>query len=240
MKRSSLWMMVIGSLVVAAFIATTILITVREVASLPARTLEAGGDALAEIARAFRQGSVEIRFSNYASEISGSQFLQFATLNQREVFERLDSATVLWGTVPLPDIVVEVTAPVEYTYYIDLNGQWSFALRDGIVEVEAPAIEHNEPAIDASEIRFRVREDSLIRDTDEAMEKLRAALSDLARERARDNVELVREVGRKRVEEFVRTWLGNEFADSERLRIDVLFADEEARPSSTLQQIERE
>ena len=239
MKRPTLSAIIIVALVIAAFIGATVYMAVREIASLPARTLEAGGDALAEIARSFRRGSVEIRFSNYASEISGSQYLQFATLDQIEVFERLDSATVLWGTVPLPDIVVEVTAPVEYTYYVDLNGKWSFALRDGIIEVEAPAIEHNEPAIDASEIQFRVRQDSLMRDTDEAMEKLRAVLTDLAHERARDNVELVREVGRRRVEEFVRTWLGNEFPDSERLRIDVLFADEDSRPSSRLQ-IERE
>ncbi len=78
-----------------------------------------------------------------------------------------------------------------------------------------------------------------MRDTDEAMDKLRAVLTDLARERALDNVELVREVGRRRVEDFVRTWLGNEFPDSERLRIDVVFADEDPRPSSRLQ-IERE
>jgi len=234
-KRSTLWTIAGVVFALVAFVTATVFITIHEVAKLPARTIAASADALTEIAQAFRQGTVEIRFSNYASEVSGSQFFQFATLNQIEVFERLDSATVLWGTVALPDIVVEITAPVEYTYYVDLNGEWSFALRDGIVEVEVPAIEHNEPAIDASKIDFRVRQDSLVRNTDEAMEKLRAVLTDLARERARDNVELVREVGRRRVEQFIRTWLGSEFPDSERLRIDVRFAGEDPPPSSRLQ-----
>ena len=74
-----------------------------------------------------------------------------------------------------------------------------------------------------------MREDSLLRDEDEAIENLRVLVTGLARQRARENVELVREVGRRRVEDFVRTWLGNEFPDADRLRIDVVFADEEPR-----------
>ena len=228
MRSSAAWIAGIVIVLAATILGVSAYFIVLEIIALPTRTLARGADTLVEIARAFRQGSVEIRFSSYAAEISGSQYLQFATLNELEVFERSDSASLLWGRVPLPDIVVEATAPVEYTFYVDLRGEWRFALEDGIIAVSAPPIAFNEPAIDASRIRYRVRQDSLVRDTGEAMAKLRLVLTDLARQRAADSIDLVRETGRRRIEDFVRTWLVSEFPDSERLRIVVVFADEES------------
>lgn len=220
------------------FLSFTAYLMVQEIASLPGRALESGRDALVELASAFRQGSIETRFSSYTAEISGSQFLQFATLNETEIFQRTDSTSVFWGALSLPDVVVEATAPVVYTYYVDLGGSWAFSLDRNVVRVRAPEIRFNEPAIDASGIEYRVREDSLIRNSDEAIENLRALISELTRQRAADNIELVREVGRRRIEDFVRTWMGSEFGNSEQIRIVVDFADEDSRPPLREREVE--
>lgn len=202
--------------------------------NVPGRTMSATGDALTAIAAAFRDGTIDLRFSSFATEITGSRYLQFATLNEVERFERIDSTTVLWGTVPLPDVVVRATAPVEYTYYLDLEEPWSLKLVDGIVTVKAPAIQFNQPSIDISELHFEVRQTSILRDSAAVEDTLRRGLRGLTQDRARDNIELVREIGRRRVEEFVRDWLLDQVPDSQRLRIDVSFADEDPRPTRDL------
>ncbi len=236
--------------ILAALVLTSVVLSVvayvaaTRIMAAPGKAVEKAADVLTDIAAAFKQGTVEIRFSSYAAEISSGQFLQFATLDEMEIFERIDSSSTFWGTVPLPDVVVEARAPVSYTYYVDLGADWNFVFEDNVITVHAPRIEFNEPAVDASGIEYRVREDSLLRDSDEAIDNLRVLISGLARKRAGENVGLVREVGRRGVENFVRTWLGSEFPEAERLRIEVVFADEEVRERSreklVLPGIERE
>ena len=226
MQRSTVVILAATALVICLVLGLSAFFVAREIASAPADLLERGGDALAQIAAAFADRSVEIRFASEAVEIAGSQFLQFATLEETEIFERIDSSTVLWGTVTLPDVVVEARAPVTYTYAVDLQGRWELDLIDGILFVTAPAIKANEPAIDASRIEYRVKQDSLVRDSDAALEALRRLLTDLARRRATENIDLVRDTGRRQVEEFVRAWLVHDYEESRRLRIEVRFADE--------------
>jgi hypothetical protein len=197
---------------------------------LPADALEGGrkvlGD-LAEVAAAFNQGSVETRFLSYATRVTGSTYLQFATVHQTEVFRRTDRSSTLWGTLDLPEVVVEATAPVEYTYFLDLDAEWRF-VRDGRrVRVVAPRPRFNKPAIDASEIRYEVRESSLLRDEAAALVKLKEGLTRMSMERARDNLELVRELGRKQTAQFVSAWLIHAFGDGGDYAVEVRFADEE-------------
>ena len=68
-----------------------------------------------------------------------------------------------------------------------------------------------------------------MRDEEEALENLRKGLSQLSKQRAAENVTLVRELGRKQTAEFIRTWLMSSYDDADAYRIDVVFADE-ARP----------
>jgi hypothetical protein len=194
-------------------------------------TVIAGGKELArgleEIARAFTTGTVTTSFVGYATSVSGTTFLQFATLDQMEVFERTDRATTLWGQLDLPDVVVEARAPVTYTYYVDLDEEWNLELDGDRVQVTAPPIRFNKPAIDASAIDYRVRADSVLRDEEAALAALRRGLQEMAAQRARHNFPLVRELGRRRVADFVEGWLLHRFGEpSEQLRIEVTFADE--------------
>jgi hypothetical protein len=232
------WALVVAVLGVVAIVAGVALYLVKRTTEVPGEVAEQGRKALKElqsIAAAFQQGTVTTTFTSYATEVSGTAFFQFATLKQVEVFERRDTSTLLWGQLALPDVVVEARAPVEYTYYLDLNKAWSLRLEKGIVQVTAPRIEWNAPAIDASAIRFQVREGSVFRDENLAVDKLRAGLTEMAGTKARQNVALVREVGRRKTEEFVETWLVRGFSDGGSYRAKVVFADEpDALPSPSL------
>ena len=117
-------------------------------------------------------------------------------------------------------------APVEYTYYLDLDEPWELVLEGHAVIVRAPAIRYNTPAIDVSNIRYEVAKRSFLRDEEEALENLRQGLSQLSKQRARENVTLVRVLGRKQTAEFIRTWLMASYDDADAYRIDVIFADE--------------
>ncbi len=118
--------------------------------------------ALAEDARrvaaAFRTGSLVTRFASEATRLNGAGRFQFAELMQAESFERTDATAVFWGQLQLPDVVVEARAPVTYTYYVDLEKPWAFRrLAEQVLEVAAPAIEFNTPAVDPSAIRYSVK-----------------------------------------------------------------------------------
>lgn len=218
-------------MVVAALLVGATLYVFTSLLRVPADVARGGKElvrGLATVAEAFRSGSVTTRFLSHATEVTGSNRLQFATLDQVETFERTDEATVLWGQLALPDLVVEARAPVQYTYYLDLNGAWRFVLEGERIYVLAPPIRYNKPAVDASEIRYTVREGSLLRDEEEALERLKAGITWMSVARARENVGLVRELARRETRHFVEAWLKPSFGDGDRYVVEVVFADEEA------------
>jgi hypothetical protein len=200
---------------------------------LPGETLDKAGKVVAtagqqlqKVVAAFKQGNVTTTFTSYATTISGSQYLQFATLSQREVFTRKDESSLAFGYIPLPDVIVEATAPISYTYYLDLNAPWDFVLRDGVIFVTAPDIKYNRPAVDVSQIAYEVKKNSLIRNTTEAMENLKSTITALSYKKAEANIELVRETGRKQTETFVENWLAKSFADGKKYPVKVRFRHE--------------
>ena len=196
---------------------------------LPGEILEGGRSIATElrsVAAAFKTGTITTTFVSYAAEMSGSQKLQFASLKEMEVFERTDRAQVLWGQLELPEVVVRAEAPVEYTYYLDLEERWNFLLEGPSVRVQAPPIRFNSPAIDVSRLRYEVKSGSVFRDEALALENLKRGLGELSRARAGENVALVRELGRKQTAEFVRTWLLSRYDDASSYHIEVTFADE--------------
>ncbi len=184
-------------------------------------------DAVERIAEAFHTGTVQTSFVSYATEVSGSAFLQFATLDQTEVLQRTDSASLLWGRLRLPDVMVEARVPVRYTYYLDLEDEWLLTLEGTTVNVLAPGVRANRPAVDASAIEYRVQADSVLRDADAVLEQLRLRITDQLAARAGENIALVRELGRRKTADFVRTFLLSQFGeDMDGYRIEVRFRDE--------------
>jgi hypothetical protein len=184
------------------------------------------GKRLAEVAAAFNQGTITTTFTSYATSVSGSQYLQFATLSQDERFRRTDEASTGFGYIPLPDVIVEAEAPVTYTYYLDLNDRWDFTLQDSVITVVAPPIKFNKPAVDASRITYEVKKDSMIRDTRQALEGLKSSITSMTYQKAAANIGLVRETGRRQTEMFVQNWLARSFADGRKYAVSVRFRGE--------------
>ena len=200
--------------------------SVRELPSEAARGTLRAIEEMKQVASAFRQGTIRTEFASYATTVTGTNFLQFATLRQTEVFTRTDKSSVLWGGLELPEVVVSATAPVVYTAYLDFNDQWHFNLSDQDLEVLVPPIRFNLPAINASQIQYEVRKGSLLRDEDAALEELKQSLTQMSIRRSRDHLPLIRELGRRKTEEFIENWLVQSFGDGEDYRVRVVFADE--------------
>ncbi len=215
-------------LIVAMFLGTGLYVF-RSLRSLPGDAVSGGRAALQELANvasAFTSGTVTTSFTSYATELSGGSLFQFAKLKQTEIFERADEATTLWGNLQLPEVVVRATAPVEYTYYLDLDGSWEFHQQGKRVIAVPPKIEFNKPAVDASAIEYEIRAGSLFRDEELALDRLKQGITTLSFQRAKENLPLVREIGRRRVEAFVTTWLAQGFLDGADISVKVIFADE--------------
>jgi hypothetical protein len=205
----------------------------RHLTALPGATLgqgaalvrEMGGQA-ATVARAFREGTLREEFLSHATSLTGTKRLQVATLQQGETFQRSEQDNIAWGMVSLPRVVVQAQAPVEYTYYLDLQAPWEFRQEGQSITVLAPPIVANTPALDVSALTFYTLEGSVWRDETAVRERLRESLTATVGKRARLNEKLVREIGRQKVAEFVEQWLGEKFGDAKDYRVKVVFPDE--------------
>ena len=232
-NRSLAWPLAVTLIAIVAIVAGTLIYLVSSLARIPDAAVEHSKEVIASIqdlARAFREGTVETRFMAYANRVSGNNYLQVATLDRVEVFTREDRASIFWGAVPLPDVVVSATAPVQYTAYVDLEEDWHLRLENRVLHVEAPTIRFNQPAIDASQLTWTIEEGSLLRDESAAIEDLKRGLTSMSRQRTHELRGLVRETARSQIEAFVRTWLLQSFPGAGKIDIEVLFSDE-LRPS---------
>jgi hypothetical protein len=176
------------------------------------------------VAAAFNQGTVTTSFVSYSTTISNQQYLQFATLKQMELFTRAEAPSTAFGYIQLPEVVVEARAPVEYTYYLDLNGPWRFELSNNVIHAFAPPVRFNKPAVDASAITYEVKRGYV--KTAEALENLKQQITGLVTIRAKENIPLVRETGRKQTTDFVERWVVNSFTDGTNYHVKVFFPGE--------------
>ena len=221
---------------VLLFLASTIYVF-RSIRDLPGELIEkAGGgikkagQTLKDIAAAFNQGTILTSFTSYATSLNPTHNLQFATLRQNEIFTRTDEASTAFGYIPLPDVMIEARAPVEYTYFIDLNAKWELLLEDGVMYVLAPPIQFNEPAVNASEITYEIKKGSVFRNSNQAKENLKKSLMPMVQRRAKESIPLVRETGRKEIENFVERWLAKSFAGGKKYPVKIVLGDETSPP----------
>jgi len=236
--RSSAWAWPVTWICIVLILAAAGLYVFKSLRDLPGETASKttaavadAGKRLVELAAAFSRGTVTTSFISYASTLSSSHYLQFANLSQTELFSHSDQATTGFGYIPLPEIIVEARAPVEYTYYLDLNAKWELRLEDQVIYVLAPPIHFNKPSVDASRIEYEVRKDSVFRNGNDAKENLKQSITFLANQKARENVPIVRELGRKKTGEFVEKWLAKTFLDGKRHPVKVFFPGEPLPPA---------
>ena len=197
----------------------------QDVVSSTGKSIERAGHALSGLAAALKRGTVvTTSFVSYATSLSNHQYLQFSTLRQTEIFSRTESPITAFGYFALPEVVVEARAPVEYTYFLDLNDKWELLLQDNILYVFPPRIRYNKPAVDASAINYEVRRGYV--KSAEVQANLKNSLSDLVQLRAKENIPLIRESARKQTSDFVEKWLAKNFTDGQRYGVKVYFPDE--------------
>lgn len=189
------------------------------------------GKAIADVASAFRRGTIVTSFESYATTITNHQYLQFATLKQMEIFTETDVQSL--GLVEFEG-VVEARAPVEYTYYVDLNGKWEFALKDNVILVSAPPIRPNKPAVDVSKLTYEIKKYRPFLSA-AAEKRLKQNLTGLISLRAKENIPLVKENGRKQIAEFVEHWLAKSFTDGKVYAVKVYFPEEKSQMTTLLQ-----
>lgn len=223
--KATMWMVLVGFITInGAIIFHSCRNVPGEALDKSGKLIEKAGKAMADVASAFNQGKITTEFASYASSISNQSRFQFATLKQNEIFTRTEETSTAFGYVPLPDVVVEARAPVEFTYYLDFNAKWDFVLRDGSVQVYAPPIRFNKPSVDASAITYEVKKGYL--KSADALDNLKKSISSLVFLKAKENIGLVRENGRRQTTEFVEAWLLKSFTDGKRYPVKVIFSDE--------------
>jgi hypothetical protein len=237
LPAKSSWPLAVTIIATVAMLTGGTLLGLRMMRDLPGAALDRGADVLrtlggqaVKVARAFNEGTVRAEFISHAAELTGTSRFQFATLKEGEVFQRSESGSTAWGLVPLPKVVVEARAPVEYTYFLDFAGEWEFARQGSDLTVFAPAIAANPPSVDVSALQFYTIEGSIWRNDGAVRDRLKETLSAALQDRAVKNVALVREIGRQRLADFVEKWLAEKFSDGKALRVKVVFPDE--RPLS--------
>jgi hypothetical protein len=236
-RPSGTWALAIAVLVFTVVLGGGAWYALTVLRSLPGSMAEQGREMgrsaveqVGELVRSFRTGEVKRRFAVHTTRVEGTNYLQVATLQQDQVYELEDSQALLWGTVELPPVVVRATAPVDYTYFVDLEGEWQFELREEErrILVRAPPLRWNRPAIDVSRLRWTVVRGSLLRDEHEVTEQLRRELMGRAAIQAKGNLPQVRETGRRQVERFVSNWLLQSFpAEARGYAVEVYFRDED-------------
>ncbi len=220
-------------IMIVLVITGSVIYVFKRLTELPGRGADKVAQTLMSVAEAFHKGTVSTSFISYATTVAGTSYFQFATLDQMEVFERKDERTAFW--VPLPEVIVEARASVEYTYYLDFKGDWKLTIKDRTIRVLTPPIQFNTPAVNASKIEYTVRKGSIFRREAPVMEALKLSITDETRHRAKDNIPLVRDEGRKQTAAFIKTWLGHQYIDGRDCSVEVFFPDEPLpSPSTTI------
>jgi hypothetical protein len=170
--------------------------------------IEKSGKTIKELSESFETGKIETEFRDYVTEVKGLHRLQVASLKTVDIFTKVDSKSILWNLIDLPDVKVEIKLPVEYTYYLDLNDKWDFQIDDSnsTIKVYAPLIKPGTPAVDISGMNVTVQEGSILRDTDEVKEKLISELTERLQNLSFKKIEWIREAARKETIAFVNNW----------------------------------
>ena len=169
---------------------------------------EKGCNALSQIVENFKSGKVVTEFHDYVTEVKGLQRLQVASLKSTDVFTRVDSKSILWKLIDLPDVKIEIKMPVEYTYYLDLKDKWNFEFDENLmhIKVYAPSIKPNTPAVNVSEMKVTVLKSSIFRNVDAVKDSLFKELMPRLNQLAYEKINLIREAARKEVTNFVSNW----------------------------------
>lgn len=175
-------------------------------------------------------------FSEYitATTATGAGNLEIATHDTMAFFAETREKNFVWGTIPGGVTSVEIKAPVTYRYHLRLDDPWNIEIRGTVCIVHAPSIRPSlPPAIHTDRMEKRIDESWMRFDGQDVMSELERKITPELNRRARANIPLVREHGRKVVAAFIRNWLLQEKQWRDRFHsVVVVFAGEENQGES--------
>jgi len=231
------WGVVAAGLVLGLILALMVRHALRSVEQAPASIVREAGRAAGEVAARFKSGTITETFVAALPALKpGGATLELAVLEATETFTRTDERAVFFDLIPLGTNVTEIRVPVTYRYHLRLNDPWHLDVRGTTCLVRAPQIRATvPPAIHTDHLERRVERGWLRFDADEQMEALERSITPrlTAHARSHDAIELVRETCRRRVAEFVRTWLLREdqWQEGRFTSVTVVFEGEDDAPS---------
>lgn len=221
--------------------------TAREGGRATADAVRALGEGAAGIAGRFATGSITTTFVSAIPRLvpDGGTLLELAAFEAVETLSRTDDRRIFFDLVPVGSTVSEIRLPVTYRYHLRLDEPWTLSVSDGVCVVRAPAIRPTlPPAIHTDRMEKRSESGWLRFDETEQMEALERSLTPRLAARAQDpdHLDLVRERCRRRVAEFVQSWLllEDQWGPERFTHVEVIFADEkdDEPPSLTAPVIE--
>lgn len=200
--------------------------------------VDRAADTIEKLGAGFTSNTITETFiASIPSLGSEGMLLELAQLEATETFERRDDRRAFFDLVPLGVTVSEIRVPVTYRYHLRLDDRWILDVREGVCLVRAPAIRPTlPPAIHTDGLEKRIEGSWLRFDEREIMDELESSLTLRlsARAGSPQRIDLIRETCRKRVADFVRSWLlaEGQWGEGRLKAVDVVFADEIPHPPS--------
>jgi hypothetical protein len=240
--RALRWPAVVLTLGLVAYLAVhQVSRTAREGGRAAVGVVRELGTGVVNIAAAFRSGTITNTFISaiptFAPE-SGAR-LELASFEAVETMRTTDELRVAWDLIPLGTTISEIRVPVTYRYHLRLDEPWRLEVKGQSCMVHAPRIRPSLPPAIHTDRLEKFSDSGWLRfNEDEQMEELERGITPMLSQRAADptHVELVREICRREVAEFVRSWLllEDHWREDGFRSVTVVFADETPPEPSTL------
>jgi hypothetical protein len=184
-----------------------------------------------EFLKDFTQDTIKMTFESKLLSLADTNggLLEVAVLESSETFRR-EAASKFRGTT-----VSEAVAEAVFKFHVPLREGWEIEIVENddvrACRVVAPVLTPSLPvAFKTDGLRTRSNEGWLRWDESEEMAALVSQITPELERRAYENVDSAREVARKSIKDFVRTWLleNGQWSDDRFSFVEVQFADEVA------------
>lgn len=130
---------------------------------------------------------------------------------------------------------LDISAPVEYNYYVDLGDNWNLKLENGILKVKAPRLLPMTPAVSVSGMKENIKGGWLVFGENNAMQELKKDFeSELKSKAMSDKTHAVQiyDTARLSLAKLISTWLDNGMLKDYPVKeISVSFEGEETQPT---------
>lgn len=130
---------------------------------------------------------------------------------------------------------LEISAPVEYNYYVDLTGDWKLSIDNSILRIQAPKLKTMTPAVSLSGIRETIKSGWLVFGENEAMQEFKKNFESNLKKQAMTDLghkNQIYDSARLSLAKIISTWIdGGMFKEYPVREIAVSFEGESETPS---------